>query len=115
MNEIQREGGSGERVLRCENCGRLTGTHFSALYDCASSADSPHDFRELEVVPLAALEDAETALREVEEVLERDRGPGVVGAEGSHEEQAIREALAILKRHRTTTTEEVTHVRAAQG
>ncbi len=52
---------------------------------------------------------AEAALRKAEEALERDRGPGVVGAEGSHEEQAIREALTILKRARTTTTKEVPH------
>ena len=62
-------GESGERVLRCQNCGRLTGTHFSALHDCASSVDSPHDFRELEVVPLSRAEAAETALREADKAL----------------------------------------------
>ena len=40
--------------------------------------------------------DLSSKLKAVEEALERDRGPGVVGTEGSHEEQAIREALAIL-------------------
>jgi len=40
--------------------------------------------------------DLSSKLKAVEEALERDRGPGVVGTEGSHEEYAVREALAIL-------------------
>lgn len=122
---------AGLRVLRCENCGRLTGTHFSALYDCASSGDSPHDFRELEVVPLARAEAAETALREAERALravQRNdmtrpyeyRGRGARRADGSTPTDGSRwltprELATIALAPRTTTTEEVTHVRTAQG
>jgi hypothetical protein len=74
------------------------------------SKDRPVPFRialayihDLHQTAVARAEAAEQRLREVEEALERDRGPGIVGAEGSHEEQAIHEARGILKRARTTT------------
>lgn len=112
----EREGDERWTLYVCENahCNRAMSTKpvqpVSGSYATCIECDRPQLMRPVEVVPLSRLEAVETALREAEEwIQEVDHVEDCAAFDRASSRECDCGRTAILKRARTTTTEEVPH------